>query len=89
MKILIIPVVSLLQIGCASISVTACEPAIYGGTRFDASVISESPMPYNILAVIDTVPSAVMDTVFLVFTIPYEVAYEEDEKKSCMGSTGL
>jgi len=87
-NILIISILFLSLVGCSSIATTVCEPSIYGGTKLDADFIAESPVPYKVYGVIDILPSIVMDTIFLVFTIPYEAVYEEHERESCMGRIG-
>jgi len=83
-------IIGILQslVACASIVTTACEPQVYGGAKFDAGFVKirgndTRVLPYVVLAGMDFLPSAIFDTVLLIYTVPYELIYEEHERRSC------
>lgn len=75
---------------CSSVIVTTdnyfpgCGSTIYGSTRLDAHLIVHAEGPGRILAAIDIIPCTLLDTVFLVYTIPHETT-KDHEQESCYG----
>ncbi len=97
-KFIFSAIVVVILSGCSSLVITVCEPEPYAGTRFNTEIINPSegvsrsdtgPDHYTALAVIDFIPSVFLDTLLLVYTVPYITIYEEQERRKCFDGVSL
>lgn len=63
--------------GCASIGSTVAAPEPYGGVRIDARHVGCGVPVVTAISIADIVPSAVLDTLVLPYTLPASVVRQK------------